>query len=29
MQHESSQAQGGENSPKDFKMSESYDKINL
>lgn len=29
MQHESSRAQGGENSPKDFKMNESYDKVNL
>lgn len=29
MQHESSRAQGGENSPEDFKMNESYDKVNL
>lgn len=29
MQHEPSRAQGEENSQKDFKMSESYDKINL
>lgn len=29
MQHESPKAQGEENSQKDFKMSESYDKVNL